>query len=472
MKVSVVRLAGVERSVTVEVDAETVAGALEATAREFARGANIPGGYRKPQAKLARVKQMLRKEIAEEATARLVSESLPHALEEQKLKAVGMPRMLNHSTPAAGQVFTYTALVEVSPEIPAPRYKGLAVPVFPVTVSNEDVDEKIEALRKQAARYVPLTEGGLADGCTATISLAPRTPNDDVRTRLARKEAMVYMNEYLCKEPLRTALTGKRVGDRFSVEAPVGAMPLGRGDHGDAAYVWDVEVTTAQVQQLPPADDQFAMQVRGLSSMLALRGDVRDELREEREREARLKADFLLGEALIEENPFDIPHHVVRNVWEDRLDALREGFRRRWGKMSEEAVNQLVEMRSREELDGAYRETALYFIQESIATAEGVSVTDEEVSAKLGELAAQEGVSAEDLRKKAGASGLDSVRAQIRTSKVMKVVESFGVKEDGESVMRRRHAGRQRRGMLRQGHLNRSIRLSRAAVARRNAGRA
>ena len=140
MKVTVERGTGLERTLTVEVPVDVVQQRINTAATDIARKVNVPGGYRKLKPKVARVKQLYRNDIASQVASDLVEENLRTAIQEQELKIVGTPRVVDLGEIRQGQPFTFKVALETQPVIEAPEYRGLIVPVKSIDIETEEVD--------------------------------------------------------------------------------------------------------------------------------------------------------------------------------------------------------------------------------------------------------------------------------------------------------------------------------------------
>src|SRR5262249_35917695 len=101
------------------------------------------------------------------------------AVRDQQLKPVGSPDIQtpDHNTGAGdhdhgineGQDLTFTAEVEVLPEIEVKNYTGVALTQGKLEVTDKDVDDVVKGLLDSQAQLVPVT-GGLAmpDGSTSS----------------------------------------------------------------------------------------------------------------------------------------------------------------------------------------------------------------------------------------------------------------------------------------------------------------
>ena len=85
---------------------------------------------------------MYRETATAEVASKLIGETYPKAVEEQNLKPLGTPE-LEKGTLAKDQDFSYTATVEVNPEIEVDGYFGLELEKEEIQVTDEQVGMRI-----------------------------------------------------------------------------------------------------------------------------------------------------------------------------------------------------------------------------------------------------------------------------------------------------------------------------------------
>ncbi|HTG00452.1 MAG TPA: trigger factor family protein, partial [Nitrospirota bacterium] len=136
MKAVVEDISPVKKKLNIEVTSEAVDKELGKAFADVAKKAKIPG-FRPGKAPKNIVERHYGDEVRGEVVHRLVTESYLQALQEHKLNPVEMPHIENISTIAKGSPLTFTATVEVRPEIKLGTYDGLEVKEEAVTVSDE-----------------------------------------------------------------------------------------------------------------------------------------------------------------------------------------------------------------------------------------------------------------------------------------------------------------------------------------------
>ena len=148
------------RSVTVTVPAATVAAAEKEVVKGFSREAALPG-FRPGKAPEAVVRQKYAKQIADEVSQRLLSQGYERIQQEKSFTIYTVADVQKEAGSGADAVFRYE--VDVVPDFKTPDWKAVKVPVEEVTVAEADIDQHLQKILEQRARYEK-TEDAAAKG--------------------------------------------------------------------------------------------------------------------------------------------------------------------------------------------------------------------------------------------------------------------------------------------------------------------
>ncbi|HWQ91993.1 MAG TPA: trigger factor family protein, partial [Clostridia bacterium] len=151
MNITVENLAPCKKLVRVEVEAEKVEKTFETVTKDFQREASLPG-FRPGKAPTPMVVRKYGKDIEEEAKRKLISEAYRQAIDEQKLEVLGNPD-IEEIQFSRGQPLQFAATVETAPEFELPEYKDIPVKREARTVTEEDIESALEALRQPRAEF-------------------------------------------------------------------------------------------------------------------------------------------------------------------------------------------------------------------------------------------------------------------------------------------------------------------------------
>jgi len=145
MNVEVESLPNCIASMRVELPPDRVTKGWNEIVEGFRQHARIPG-FRPGKAPQNVVEAKFRKEIQEELTKKLVSETTREAIRDKGLKVLSVSSVENvEFTPEKSLRFTATLVT--SPEFELPDYKGIPVKVPSEDVTEEEIAQTIEGLR-------------------------------------------------------------------------------------------------------------------------------------------------------------------------------------------------------------------------------------------------------------------------------------------------------------------------------------
>src|SRR5580765_4429457 len=135
----------------VEVDAQKVDETFETVTKEYQRQAAFPG-FRPGKAPRDMVVRKFSRDIEQEVKSKLISDSYKKAVEEQKLDVLGRPD-IEEIQFTRGQPLQFAATIETAPEFELPEYHGLVVKREARSVTDEDVERALEALRQPRVTF-------------------------------------------------------------------------------------------------------------------------------------------------------------------------------------------------------------------------------------------------------------------------------------------------------------------------------
>lgn len=408
MKVSVEELSTTRRKVAVELDPSDVEEQVERSYRELARSVQLKG-FRPGRAPRTLLKQLYGKEIDAEVTGKLIEETIPKALEDNKLEPVAMP-VIEERELADDRSFRYTALVEVQPEIELKDYRGIAVAGEKVEVAGADVDRTIEQIRTSRSTLVDRD----ADARRGDVLVADWDMEVEGKdgSQASRQDATLELADGSLLPELVAGLEGAKAGDVRTVTANLGERAPDPSLVGKTA-TFKVTVKKVQERVLPALDDELAKQVSGLDTVDALKADVESKIRERLERDVRAKQHEQIVDALVDANPFDAPETLVEQ-------AVRNLTRFSGADVPADETEEARDERKAAIEKAAKRQVCGDLLLRRIADKEDISVSDEDVDAELDERARAIGQDGRVLRAAYEKKGiLDEIRGDLRRRRTL-----------------------------------------------------
>lgn len=396
------------RSLEVEVDSSLVKRAFERSYRDLAKQVRVRG-FRPGKAPRSVLEKLYGASVTEQVEHALVAQTLPDAVEQSGLRPVTEPD-IDASPLRDDTAFQYTARVEVRPEVVLPETRGLSGRRRKVEVQDADVDRELEALR---LRNAPLLEE--PDGCAVTrghvlrIDFVGRIDGRPFGGGSGRGvELEVGSGRFM--PGFEEQLIGARAGEDREVRIQFpddDANPEVAGKEG----IFSVHVADIKRRHLPDLDDEFAKDLGDFATLDDLRQRIRSDLMTALLSEADAGLRRSLMDTLIELTAFEVPPGLVAQELERQLGTAR---RRLADSMPEATLRMQLERWKEEWRERAERVVRERLLLEAVAQAEELAVDDDEVAARIEQVALGQGTDAATLRRTVGEEDLQrAMRDQL-----------------------------------------------------------
>jgi trigger factor len=347
VKSTVEKLSPTRVRINVEVPFTELQPDIDTAFKQMAKQVRMPG-FRpgKVPVKLleARVdKQEMFNQVIGEAVPARYSE----AVTTSDVRPLGQPE-IDITNQEYGQDLTFTAEVDVRPEIELPELDGLKITVDPIEVTDEEVDTELQNLR---ARFGTLkgVERAAETGDFVSIDLSATVDGEDVPE--AKTEGLSHeIGSGQLIEGLDEAIIGLKEGD-----SRVFTTTLAAGEHlGKEAQV-TVTVKSVKERELPEPDDEFAQLASEFDTIEELKANLVEQVqRVKRVQQAEQIRDKAL-EVLLEQTEVPLPENIVQAQVDDTLHNAIHGLEHDEAKF-EEALKE--QGSSREEFDKDNRSNA------------------------------------------------------------------------------------------------------------------
>jgi trigger factor len=391
MQVNVQRLSPVLVEFDVEVGVGKVTTELEKAYTQVARTARVRG-FRPGKAPRKVLSHLYGARIAADVAQKLVDETFPQAVTDQKLQPVTSPAVEAKQGVEENKPFSYKARVEVLPEITGVSYEGLGAKRAKVDVSEESITKELDAVRRaHSTLEPPKTARPSANGDTVSIDFVVSVDGETIEDAGA-SDFQVELGGGTLLPQIEEAVLGKGTGDTATAEVPMPAQHPHPKLKGKTA-TFAITVKDIKERVLPAADDEFAKDVGEFETLQALKDDIKKKL----EAQAKEQSDNQLAEQLVLElvkaNPVPVPPSLVerqmRITEQEILNRARSQGQRVTG-LGDELRGKLVE-------DSEIKVRAGLLMAE-IAKKEGIQIGNEEIENGLKELAEQTGQNLAKLR--------------------------------------------------------------------------
>jgi trigger factor len=416
LQVKVEKPSNIVRKLTIKVPASIVADRFNRGLAEVQKDAKLKG-FRPGQAPLGIIKQYYGADVRHRVYHSLIDESFQHAVRENKLMAVGRPTVESPDHKHGegdhdhgiheDKDFTYTATVEVLPEIEVKSYTGVALTQEKKEVTNVDVDKVVEGMLDSQAELIPVG-GGLvaADGAEssrpvkkgdyADINFSGGLVEDGkvVEQEGMKGSRLLEIGSNSLIPGFEEEVIGMRKGETksFRINFP---KEYHATDIAGKEAEFTVTVNELKEKKLPEINDEFVKQM-GYESVADFKTKAKEYLVKEREEESQRKLRADLISALIEKNPFDVPNALI----ESQTRALAQDWGQELRKQGVDdttiqgAITQEMD-NLKKRAEGQVRGSLLL---EAVAKKENIEVKPEEIDAEMKKTAENMKVEEDKLR--------------------------------------------------------------------------
>jgi trigger factor len=407
-----------EREVSVEVPAEDVAREWKTALARFQKHARIPG-FRNGKVPATLIRKKFADDIKSEVVEHLVPTAFREETKKQNLVPVGQPRVVELELEEE-KPLRFKAVFEILPPFEMAGYREIKAAHEPVTVSDEDLDKSIAALREQNTTYANVEEDrGLVDGDFASVAFKS-TSQDEGAEPVEMNDVLVDIGAINTLPEFSQNLRGAKAGETRSFDV---TYPEDFGEQRLAGKTlhYEVEVKGIKTKSVPELNDEWVKELgqEGMNTLDELRARMREGMEHEKKHQAEHRIKEELLRQLTEKFPVDVPTILVENAIDQRLER---GLRSLIGQgLRAEDIKRMDMSKLREgQREGALRDVRANLLLEKIAELEGLVVSEEDVDKEIAEAAQQSKQNPLALRKQLEEkNGLDGLRSQLRCDRAL-----------------------------------------------------
>ena len=386
MSLQVEKLEGNMAKLTIEASAEEFEQAIEKAYQKNKNKLSIPG-FRKGKVPRKMIEQMYGKEIFYEDAANIVIPSVyAKAVDECTEEIVSQPTF-DIVQAEAGKPFIFTAEVALKPEVTLGMYKGVEVEKTDVAVTDEEVDAAIDRERENNARTISVEDRAVRDGDMTIIDYEGFVDGESFEGGKDEDYPLTIGSGTFIpgfEEQLIGAELDKEVEVNVTFPEDYQASELA----GKPA-VFKCIVKEIREKELPELDDEFASEVSEFDTLAEYREDVKKNLTERKEAEAKAAKEEKVVEAIIADAKMDIPEAMLATQQRSMADDFAQRIRMQgitidqyfqFTGLTREAFLEQLKPQAEERIKSR-------LVLEAVAKAENLEASDEEYTAEIKKMA-------------------------------------------------------------------------------------
>ncbi|MCC3566441.1 MULTISPECIES: trigger factor [unclassified Microcoleus] len=321
MKVTQEKLPASQIGLEIEVPSEKSKQAYEQVIKQFAREVNIPGFRKGKVPRQVLLQRLGQTRLKATALENLINDSLQKALEQEKIPAIGSFELRTEFEELLGkfdpeQPLTFSAKVDVEPEVKMGQYTGLQLQAEEVKYDEAQVDEVLAKYRSDKATLIPVEGRPAQLGDMALVDFAgkfaeaaegetpaeiPGGDAEDFQVELSENQFVPgFIQGMIGMNPGETREVSVQFPDEYSSEELAGKPA-----------VFTITLKELKEKELPELDDDFAQEVSEFETLAQLRESLETRFKTEQENKLSVNKEKAISAALVQLIDVEIPATMV-----------------------------------------------------------------------------------------------------------------------------------------------------------------
>ena len=385
-----------EVKLEITIEAEKFDNAMKKVYFQNAKYFNIPG-FRKGKAPMNIVEKYYGAQIFyEDAFNEVATEAYDEALEANKIDAVSRP-VVDIKQMEKGKDVIFTAVVQTKPEVELGKYKGIEIPKVEYKVEEKDIEHELGHMQEHNSRLITVDDRALENGDIATIDFEGFVDGVAFDGGKAEgHELEIGSGSFI--PGFEDQLVGMKIDEEREIKVTFPKEYFSKDLAGKEA-MFKVKLHEIKRKELPELDDEFAKDVSEFDTLAELKASIKEKIEKNNEQRQKYETEDLAIKSVCEDVKVDIPSGMV----EFEVENMMKDFEQR---LSYQGLNldQYLKMigKTEEEMKKEYEPQAIEAIKsrlvlEAIIKAEKIEASEDEIKAKMEEMAKNYGKKVEEI---------------------------------------------------------------------------
>ena len=411
---------------TIEVSAEELDKAMEKAYQKQKSRISLPG-FRKGKAPRKMIESMYGKGVfMEDAVNSLVPQEYSKAIADCDLEIVSQPE-INVTQMEPGKALIFTADVATKPEVTLGDYKGVEVPKTEIAVTDEEVDAEVKKEQDKNSRTVVVEDRAAANGDITTIDFEGFV--DGVAFDGGKgSDYALTLGSGTFIPGFEDQLVGANTGDHVEVKVTFPEEYQAKELAGKEA-VFQCDVKKIETKEVPELDDEFAKDVSEFDTLAEYKEDVKKNLTEKKEKEARTAKENAAVDKAIENAQMDIPDLMIQTQCRQMMDDFARRMQQQGLSMDQyfQFTGQSMDKMMEDMKPQALKRIQTRLVLEKVAEAENIQPSEEEITEEIQKMADAYKMEADKIREAIGESGLEQMKKDMAVQKAVTVIADAAI---------------------------------------------
>ena len=414
---------------TIEVSAEELDKAMEKAYQKQKSRISLPG-FRKGKAPRKMIESMYGKGVfMEDAVNSLVPQEYSKAIADCDLEIVSQPE-INVTQMEPGKALIFTADVATKPEVTLGDYKGVEVPKTEIAVTDEEVDAEVKKEQDKNSRTVVVEDRAAANGDITTIDFEGFV--DGVAFDGGKgSDYALTLGSGTFIPGFEDQLVGANTGDHVEVKVTFPEEYQAKELAGKEA-VFQCDVKKIETKEVPELDDEFAKDVSEFDTLAEYKEDVKKNLTEKKEKEARTAKENAAVDKAIENAQMDIPDLMIQTQCRQMMDDFARRMQQQGLSLDQyfQFTGQSMDKMMEDMKPQALKRIQTRLVLEKIAETENTQPSEEEITEEIQKMADAYKMEADKIREAIGEDGIEQLKKDLSVQKAVTLIADAAVEAE------------------------------------------
>ena len=404
--------------VEVTVDSETFTEACKTAFMKQRKSIQLPG-FRKGKATQGMVEKMYGEgAFYEEALEIVYPEAVQGAIDEAELRIVDQPYDLDVSIMSKAEGVEMKFKVTTYPEVKLGEYKGLEAEMMSTEINDDEIEAELKNLQDRNSRLVTVEDRAAEMGDSVELDFEGFV--DGVAFDGGKGENYpLELGTGAFIPGFEEQVAGHNSEEEFDVN--VTFPEEYEASLAGKEAVFKCKIHEIKHKELPELDDDFAKDVSEFDTLDELKEDIKKQIIERKEKEAKADFENKLLELVIENIEAEIPDCM----FDQKVDEMVQDYAYRLQMQGLDLntylqyLGQTMDEFKAQFEEGAKKQVKVALALEAIVEAEKIEASEDEINAEVDKLAEQYGMEADQIR---AAVPADQLAQDIKTRKAVDLI--------------------------------------------------
>ena len=286
-----------------------------------------------------------------------------------------------------GKDLIFTATVQTKPEVKLGKYKGIEIKKIEYKVEDKDIEHELGHMQERNARLVTVEDRPVQKDDTAVIDFEGFVDGVAFEGGKAENhELVIGSNTFI--PGFEDQIIGMKTGEEKDINVKFPDEYFSKDLAGKDA-TFKVKLNEIKVKEMPNLDDEFAKDVSEFDTLEELKKSIQEKLEEENKTREKHETEDNAIQAVCDGVEVEIPNGMIEMEIDNAVRDIETRLSYQGMKLEQylQMMGKTMSEFRKEYEEQAQKSVKTRLVLEAVAQDAKIEVTEEEINAKLKEMA-------------------------------------------------------------------------------------